>query len=109
MLCDNPWNGGGGYLPQQVAEMTPDQIYFRLCDIDLLKDVRTKSVSVETGTIGPVVDEEGMVKGRLADGTVVKMPLRVGGKSLAQRLAEEAEKNQKEVEGGKRRRRRRGT
>ena len=32
MLTDNPWNGGGGYTYEQVAVMTPDQIYHRLCD-----------------------------------------------------------------------------
>jgi hypothetical protein len=37
MLCESGWNGGGGYTPEQVGDMTPDQIYFRLCEIDLLK------------------------------------------------------------------------
>jgi len=96
MLCENPWEGGAGYTPQQVADMTPDQIYFRLCDKDLLKDERKKSVSTEAGGAVKFTDSDGMMKGRLADGTVVRMPMAVGGKSLAQRLREEAEKKQSE-------------
>ncbi len=37
MLCESGWNGGGGYTPSQVGEMSPDQIFFRLCDIEMLR------------------------------------------------------------------------
>ena len=72
--------------------MTPDQIYFRLCDKEMLNEVREKRYSSDTGSIAEMMDDDGMVKGRLADGTVVRMPARVGGRSVAQRLREQAEK-----------------
>lgn len=36
-LCESPWEGGGGYTPEQVGRMTPDQVWFRLCNLDILK------------------------------------------------------------------------
>ena len=96
MLCENPWEGGGGYTPQQVADMTPDQIYFRLCDKNLLTDVREKKYSSETGSIVEIQDDDGLIKGRLKDGTVVRMPTSIDGKSVAQRLHDEAAKKRAE-------------
>ena len=88
MLCENPWNGGAGYTPAEVGAMTPDQIYFRLCNADLLKDERKQATTVGSGA---AVDKEGRIKGRLEDGTVVWLPLRKAGKTLAQQIDEQAE------------------
>ncbi len=94
ILCDNPWEGGGGYTTEQVANMTLDQIWFRLCDKDLLSKpigsrVESKPTLMAASEVQP--DEDGMVKGRAADGTAIKA--RIGGKSVARQLMEaEAER-----------------
>lgn len=92
ILCENPWNGGGGYTLDQIGQMTLDQIWFRLCEMKLLKNKvgkrsdkmdRTTAIS----TLQP--DEDGLIKGRSADGTPIRG--RIRGKSLARQLMEEAE------------------
>lgn len=37
MLCESPWEGGGGYTPEQVGRMTLDQVWFRLCNLKIFK------------------------------------------------------------------------
>lgn len=70
--------------------MTPDQVYHRLCDRDVLKLARgRRSASAEPAALEP--DKDGFVKGRAEDGTPIKAKIRVGGKSLARRLMEEEE------------------
>ena len=86
LLCENPWEGGGGHSPGEVARWTPDQVWFRLCDKNLLKlSGRTQSVSPGAVKVG----EDGAVAGRAADGTPIRG--RIVGKSLARRLMEEAQ------------------
>ena len=96
MLCESEWNGGGGYTPREVGQMTMDQIWFRLCDLEVLKKKlgdRTESVAA-LGALGAVkTDKKGFVKGRAADGSPIKG--KITGKSLARRMAEEAEKKSK--------------
>lgn len=86
LLCDNPWEGGGGHQPRDVARWTPDQVWFRLCSRDLLKSEggsqTTEPMAVKVGT-------DGMVAGRAADGTPIKG--RITGKSLARQLIEQAQ------------------
>lgn len=99
MLCENPWEGGGGYTPEQVGRMTLDQVWFRLCDRGMLKggigDRTEKTSSLEAASL---VDEDGMIKGRAADGTPIRGKIR--GRSKARELMEKARK----VERKKRRR-----
>jgi hypothetical protein len=94
MLCENPWNGGRGYTPNEVAEFTPDQIYFLLCDANVLKRKegrRTKAVPSASGKL----------KGRTADGELIE--LEAGGKTMLQIVQErEAAKKRR----GRRRRKR---
>ena len=73
MLCENEWNGGAGYTPNEVGNMTPDQIYFRLIDKGILKKTDR---FVKTETAGLPVNKEGKVKVRLSDGTAVYKDLR---------------------------------
>lgn len=64
-LCDSPWEGGGGYTPDQVGRMTPDQVWFRLCKSDVFEKANrlTKPEPVEKPS------EEGSVMIRGEDGT----------------------------------------
>ena len=96
MLCESPWNGGGGYTAEQVGRMTLDQIWFRLCDLDILKNpvgerTQTRGSLVAASEIKP--DKDGLVKGRTADNKPIKA--RIGGKSLARRLMEEEEERKR--------------
>lgn len=82
MLMEHPWNGGAGYTPNEVAEMTLDQIVIRLLPIDMMKDRRELS----SDEVAAAADEEGKLRVRLADGTVAHLPMT--GKSMAQIIAE---------------------
>lgn len=89
-LCDPGWEGGGGYTPEQVGRMTLDQIWFRLCDIKLLKEEtgeRTEKMGSDVAAGSIKADKDGFIKGRAADGTPIKA--KIGGKSLARRMLEE--------------------
>ncbi len=93
MLCENPWEGGAGYTPEEVGRMTLDQIWFRLCDKKILKRepggrVEKMETLMAAGTLKP--GKDGKVKGRAADGTEIRG--RIGGKSKARQLMEEEEK-----------------
>jgi len=106
MLCENPWEGGGGHQPLEVARWTPDQVWFRLCDKNLLKlDGRVQAMD----PVAVKTDEDGIVAGRAMDGTPIKG--RIAGKSLARQLMEQAQAQKKAEEEtkskrGKRRKRR---
>jgi hypothetical protein len=98
MLCESPWNGGGGYTPEQVGQMTLDQIWFRLCDMEILKRTdgqATKTMHPAAAAGMMTADDDGFIRGRAEDGTPIKG--RIGGKSKARMLMEEEErKRQKE-------------
>lgn len=105
MLCENPWNGGAGYTPEQVSRMTLDQIWFRLCDSEVLKrevGVRTKRVSGDDVTAILKPDKDGMLSGIARDGTPIRGKFR--GKSKAREAIEKYQEEQRQ----KRRRKGRG-
>lgn len=90
--------GGAGMTPQQVAELTPDQAYFRLASLDL---VRKRSgipgiKKLSGAAVASLAGSDGMAAGRLADGRVVRKPLSAGGRSLAGRLAAAAKQRKQE-------------
>ena len=94
MLCENTFNGGGGYTPEQVGQMTLDQIWSRLCDLNLLKEIRTETTSPLKAT--PKM-EDGYVIGRDKDGGLIRGKIR--GKSKARELMEKAEQKKKRKKG----------
>jgi len=100
LLTENPWEGGAGYTLEQVGKMTLDQIWSRLCDLNLLKEIRTETTSPLKAT--PKM-EDGYVIGRDKDGGLIRGKIR--GKSRARELMELKEK--KQAERRKRRRKRR--
>lgn len=90
----------------QVATFTPDQIYFRLCDIQILqRSIGAREKSLGSQQAVAMVNEDGTIRGRAADGTPMSKPLNVGGKTL---VASMREQKQQEAN-SKRGRRRRGT
>ncbi len=101
VLCDNPWEGGRGYTPREVGDMTIDEILMLLCD---RKQLMNRSKSMSSAEAGVFADEHGNVKGRAADGTPIIG--RIAGKSVARQLMEDAEVKAKQAAEGKRKRRR---
>ena len=88
VLCDNPWEGGRGYRPSDVADMTLDQIFFLLCDRDNLRGVgrnRIKSTGVHST---PAPGSDGLIAGRDSKGNPIRLPVK--GESLVSRLNREA-------------------
>lgn len=70
--------------------MTPDQVYHRLCDENVLKQKGGRRMTkVNAALMGKNAD--GTVDGIDVDGNKIALPMRKGGKSLAARLNEEAE------------------
>ena len=88
ILCDNPWEGGAGYTPEQVYRMTIDQILMRLTDKKLLEGKGKRGQAMLPMAAAALANKEGFIKGRAADGTPIKG--RIAGKSLAKQLAEKA-------------------
>ena len=101
VLVENTMNGGGGHLPKEVGDMTPDEFLMCLSDIKWMehKKIFTKKPSKESLRS---ITKDGKVKVRTADGTVIEMPVSKG-KSVAARLREAEEAKKK----GRRKRRRR--
>jgi len=83
ILCENPWEGGGGYSPREVAEWTLDQCWFRMCDRNILK-LAGRTMAVDPKAVK--ASDSGEIAGRAADGTPIKG--RIAGKSVARQLME---------------------
>jgi len=98
VLCESSWEGGGGYTPEQVGRMTLDQAWFRLCDVNVLKNAEERWKAKK-----PEAALEGTGKlVRLEDGTLKRLP--VSEKSYAQQIREQS---QPKREGRRAKRRRR--
>jgi len=99
VLCDNPMDGGRGYTPQQVGEMTVDQIMMLMADKKVLLGKRTRSITPMVAST--MASEEGLIRGRDRDGNPIIGKFR--GVSKARELMN-AERNQVDA---KRRRKKR--
>jgi len=74
MLCEDPFNtGGAGYTLAQIAKMTPDQVWFRLCEKDMLRSDKAKRVQQMSPMQAAALAKNGILKIRLADGRVVEL------------------------------------
>ena len=102
VLCDNPWEGGGGFLPNEVGDMTLDQILMLFCKRDHLLNRKQR---MDPMAAMSMTSKDGTLRGRAGDGTLIKG--RIAGKSKARQIRErlEAEKKAKETEKSRRRRR----
>jgi ribosomal protein S6E (S10) len=93
--------GGHGYTPSQVGEMTLDQILMLMTDRKFLLN-RKNTVDPMQAT--SMADEDGVIKGRAADGTPIKG--RIAGKSKARMLMEKQAAKQTKPRGRRERRNR---
>ena len=93
ILCDNPWDGGGGYTPKEVGDMTLDQIFMRMADRKKLrkKDDVVRSVAMAPMNATKLVDDQGLIRGRAEDGTPIRG--RIGGLSATQEAYAAMEKS----------------
>lgn len=87
ILCDNVMEGGRGYLPQDVGNMTLDQIIMLLVD---RKNLINRSGTVQPAEAMNMASDTGQLRGRAFDGSVITG--RVVGKSKARQLMEAAAK-----------------
>ena len=95
ILCESGWNGGYGYTPQAVGDMTLDSIFMLLADRKVLRSVtRTRTMKVDSLDASLRPDNDGFIRGRAADGTPIKG--KVGGTSKAARLIEAAQERKKQ-------------
>ena len=99
LLVDDPWNGGHGKSLEEIGRMSIDQALFLLAD---RKTMKGRKGTMTTKDAFALVDKDGYAKGRDAEGKPMRAKL--GGRSLASRLIEEARVKEKAA----RPRRRRG-
>lgn len=94
LLCNNSWEGGYQYTPNEVGDMTLDQVMLLLCDKDVLRSSkRTRVVSQQT-LAAPAPGPDGLIAGRDAEGNPIRLPIK--GESLASRLNREWEAKQEQ-------------
>ena len=103
-LCENSWSGGYGYTPNEVGDMTLDQIYMLITDEKMLRSSSSKSRSRSMPSVEALnMDKDGFGKVRAVDGSVIR--LKKGGKSKVAMIKEQIEKEKEGLGIGRRRRR----
>jgi hypothetical protein len=95
-LADGDYSGGCGCSYEEIALMTPDQVYHRLCDGRVLK-VKGGHRTADAQPLAVKPDAQGLVRGRAEDGTPIVAKMNVRGKSLTRRLMEEEEAREREA------------
>lgn len=96
LLVDNPMmfakdSAGCGVSLKDVADMTPDQIYFRLCDRNRLRKlakIKTPGEAMSPQRAYRFVNEQGLLKGRDRQGKVIELPMLKDGKTKVQLIRE---------------------
>ena len=94
ILCESQWEGGGGYTPQQVGDMTPDQVYLRLIDKRRLRGggIRQTMRSADAAELSG----GRQIRGRLENGEVFYACSTGGASSVAGAILEREKQNQEE-------------
>jgi len=112
ILCDNTWEGGYGFTPQQVGNFTLDQIFMLFANRkELRKTEKVRTTKLPSIQASQMInsDEDGLVQGRDKDGNPIKGKVYTG-KSVARRLMEakvEREAKEKKESGRMKRSRKR--
>lgn len=86
VLCDDPWEGGRGMDADKVGDLTLDQVFMMFADRRTLRRGTTRAAAMAAPEVGAMADEDGLIRGRAADGTPIKG--RVAGKSYATQVRE---------------------
>ena len=94
-------DGGRGYTPQQVGEMTLDQVLMLLTDRKSLLHRKSTMPALEASNLST---PDGKIRGRAEDGTPIVG--RIAGKSKARMLMEAAAAKAKPQRGRRERRKR---
>jgi hypothetical protein len=89
---DDPWNGGCGYQGDP-GDLTLDQVLMRLVDRKNLKARLGGGVKAEPLAVASLAGDDGKVRGRAGDGTVLRA--KICGKSLARQLMEKENKKRR--------------
>lgn len=87
-MCDNTFQGGLGYTPREVGDMTLDMIFMLLCDKANLRSRGLRLRDMETLQVS-VIAKDGLIRGRDRDGNPIMAG--ISGKSLARQMMEESE------------------
>lgn len=98
VLCENTFEGGRGYTPNEVGDMTLDQFLLCLLDKKYLSKGNIQKMSVSGAHS---IAKEGKVKVRTAQGDVIEVSLSKG-KSVVARLAEASQSKDKKKKKRKR-------
>lgn len=83
VLCENPFDGGAGYTPEQVGDMTLDEIFMRLTDRKLLLANR-RHKSIQPLEAVHLANKDGKIYGRDRDGNPIVG--RIAGVSKAKQM-----------------------
>jgi len=83
----NGFEGGYGYSPNQVGDLTLDQIFMLLCNKDNLRSTRGRVLEQNAYQAAAMSDTDGMIKGRDKYGN--PMTAQIKGESLVARLTRE--------------------
>ncbi len=94
ILCGNTFEGGYGYSPAVVGDMTLDQIFMVFTERKLLRSRGTRTQKMESlAAPGAIADKDGRIRGVATDGSRIEG--RIGGKSKARMLMEQEQKKKR--------------
>lgn len=109
-LCDGEWSGGRGLLPQQLGDMTPNQIWFLWAPVDWFKETDGRVVTKYGSTSAFALLKDGKVEAVAANGQKIKLGPSRTGRSKAGELLEQLRREKAAQQAQqKQRRKRRGT
>lgn len=103
LLCKGGLDGVYGYTPQQIGDMTLDQIFMLFAETKYLRGGRKRVVPTSAHEVASM-SKDGLIKGRDEEGKPIQR--KVAGKSWARQLMEQEEAKRKAEEQKKERKRR---
>ncbi len=94
ILCGNTFEGGFGFSPAVVGDMTLDQVFMVFAERKLLRGRGSRTQKMASlAAPGAIADKDGRIRGVAADGSRIEG--RIGGKSKARMLMEQEQKKKR--------------